>query len=365
MTQSFGVFFQCYKNPFATFKALESLRKIYPHCTVVLVSDNGYNYANMALFFNCIYIHNTTHAKLIYGDLHSGSHVKHAHKLLKRIKTAFSLIPEDYILWMEDDVTFTKPITDTFKYAINGHCPNRLIDVWVHHLSKKYDVIKEGGDYRFSGHGGSVFNKHLVLHALSNQPVIDDVLKNWVQWEFPSELIADFFMSMVVRLSGYQIGPYHGHCDFLGYINPDMSVHHQYKVFYGQSLPNELSHMASDTVDSKLFHQLSFSCGSISDVQTSLQHIFEKFGADVSHLFCMCYEGSASVFCELQVHTKSPHDCHEIRDHIQIQGVIQDPHSLVHDTDNTYSLTLPNVCFYTRSNTLFKTTLRSYNYHTN
>ena len=52
-----GAYLQCYKNPYATFKCLESFRTHYPHGTIVLLSDNGYDYTNMARHFDCIYIH--------------------------------------------------------------------------------------------------------------------------------------------------------------------------------------------------------------------------------------------------------------------------------------------------------------------
>ena len=56
-TQEFGAYLQCHKNPYATYKCLESFRKFYPDNTVVLLSDNGYDYTEMAKYFRCIYIH--------------------------------------------------------------------------------------------------------------------------------------------------------------------------------------------------------------------------------------------------------------------------------------------------------------------
>jgi hypothetical protein len=52
-----GAYFQCYKQPCATFRSLALFRQSYPKGTIVLVSDNGLNYSMMANFFNCIYIH--------------------------------------------------------------------------------------------------------------------------------------------------------------------------------------------------------------------------------------------------------------------------------------------------------------------
>ena len=56
-TQEFGAYLQCYKNPYATYKCLESFRTFYPDNTIVLLSDNGYDYTKMAEYFKCIYIH--------------------------------------------------------------------------------------------------------------------------------------------------------------------------------------------------------------------------------------------------------------------------------------------------------------------
>jgi hypothetical protein len=57
MSQPFGAYLQCHKQPLATYKCLESFRNNYPDSTVILLSDNGYDYSEMANFFGCIYIH--------------------------------------------------------------------------------------------------------------------------------------------------------------------------------------------------------------------------------------------------------------------------------------------------------------------
>ena len=44
----FGVFLQCYKQPFATYNAIRSVREHYPSCTIVILSDNGYDYTELA-----------------------------------------------------------------------------------------------------------------------------------------------------------------------------------------------------------------------------------------------------------------------------------------------------------------------------
>lgn len=244
-SQPFGIYFQCHKNPLATFKALESARKFYPECTIVLLSDDGYNYTEMAKFFHCMYIHETNKATFVYEDLKTGSHIEHSNRLLERVRRVFNMIPEDYVMWLEDDVVINAPIKDTFKYAINGYCPNHFLDRWKAEVAKAHPHFDPSQEYRFTGHGGSVFEKKAVLAALDNQSIIDDILENWVARDFPTTIGGDFLISWIVTLSGYTIGPYEGHGDQNGYINPSLCVQHQYKVFYGYQLPHHLSHLIS------------------------------------------------------------------------------------------------------------------------
>ena len=106
----FGAFLQCHKQPFATYVSLSSFRKFYPNNTIVLISDNGYDYTEMAKHFNCIYIHSTEKANFNHKDLDSGSHIENSHKLIERFYNAYSLIKEEYVLLLEDDVIINKPV---------------------------------------------------------------------------------------------------------------------------------------------------------------------------------------------------------------------------------------------------------------
>lgn len=126
MSKSLGAYFQCYKNPFATYKCIKSFRKFYPNNTIVLLSDNGYNYSEMAKYFNCIYIHEYDNAKFIHDNMEDGSHIINSNKLIERIKKVFNLIQEDYVMWLEDDVVINNIITDDFHYDLNGFCPNEI-----------------------------------------------------------------------------------------------------------------------------------------------------------------------------------------------------------------------------------------------
>ena len=238
--QSIGAYFQCYKNPRATYETLKSFRNYYPNNTVVLVSDNGYDYTNMAKYFNCIYIHDKENISLIYKDTCSDTfRIEKVNKLINRIHNAINLCIEDYIIILEDDVKFNNNINDTFKYELNGYCPNSFQKRCINELSKTYTNLDTNKIYNFTGHGGSVYHKNSLIECLENKTIIDNILLNWKNYYF-DELVYDLFFSLLIILNNYNIGPYNGHHDSSGAI-----IQHQYKVWYNQDMPQELKYLVS------------------------------------------------------------------------------------------------------------------------
>jgi len=231
-----GAYLQCYKNPYATYKCLESFRRFYPNNTIVLLSDNGYNYSCMAQQFGCIYIHSEDSVAMNYTKLNEKRELINSTNLVKRIRYAFSLIKEEYIMWLEDDVHINNKITDEFKYDINGYCPNKLeTDI----LCKHYKQLDADKKYPFSGHGGSVLHKENVMSALSRNDLINEIVPNWLEYNLPTTIAQDYLFSLLVTLNGGTVGSYAGHgesCD--NEIHPDIIVQHQYKYWYGKEMPS-------------------------------------------------------------------------------------------------------------------------------
>jgi hypothetical protein len=237
--QSFGAFLQCYKNEYATYKCLESFRQFYPHSTIVLLSDNGYNYSEMAKHFNCIYIHEYENISLLHRNLDDGSHITHSYKLIERIKNAFKLITEDYIMWLEDDVSVNGIIKDTFKYDLNGYSPNHI---YIHELQKKYTFLNNT-IYKYNGHGGSIINKEKILNCFDNNDIIEDVLINWKKYNLTKDIFHDYFFSLLITLNKGTVGTYIGHADCIGYKNDNIIVQHQYKCWYNHPMPESLKYL--------------------------------------------------------------------------------------------------------------------------
>jgi hypothetical protein len=244
----FGVYLQCHKNPYATYKCLESLRLFYPNCTVVLLSDNGHDYSELAIHFNCIYIHENENIWLTFRDLDSGNHFDNSYKLINRIYNSFQLCKEDYVMWLEDDVSINSKITDIFRYDLNGYSPNVLKQIKTIKSSNNiFDFLDENKEYRFTGHGGSVFNKNNFINYLNNKDIINNILTNWKKYDFPTTLGQDFLFSMIIILNKGSIGTYIGHYDFPHYLHSQIIVQHQFKQYYGIEIPEEIKHLVKIT----------------------------------------------------------------------------------------------------------------------
>jgi hypothetical protein len=243
MTQAFGAFLQCYKYPMATYKCIESFRRHYPTNTIVLLSDNGFDYSEMAKYFNCIYIHSYENVPLCNKELDNDKYIENVNKIIERFKTAFNLIEEEYVMWLEDDVSINDKITDIFRYDINGLCPNSYNENMINGLNQRYNYIKKGKIYRWCGQGGSVFNKSNILKYFENKDIINDVLINWQKYNLTEDICHDYFISLLVNLNNGTIGPYEGHNDGFGGLHPEIKIQHQFKYWYNINLENELEYL--------------------------------------------------------------------------------------------------------------------------
>jgi hypothetical protein len=245
-TPDFGAYLQCHKNPMATFMCLQSFRTYYPNATIVLLSDNGYDYTEMAKLFHCIYIHETENIWFTYNDLENEGYIVNSNKLVKRICDAFRLYKENYVMWLEDDVSINKPITDVFRYDINGFCPNafdRFANMYE--LKQKYPQVDYSKTLVISGHGGSVYHRQNMISYFENKETTQDLLLHWKKYKFPSNIGHDYLFSMIAIFNGGTIGPYDGHTDYFHEINKNIAVQHQYKKWYGVELPQELKHLVT------------------------------------------------------------------------------------------------------------------------
>jgi hypothetical protein len=238
--QKLGAFFQCYKNPFATYKCLESFRALYPNAPVLLLSDNGYDYTEMAKQFRCEYIHATESLPVWIEYTDPVSYTETPKRLLKRMLDAFERIDSEYILLLEDDVIVHSEIfiphndAALFGRLVNQFSPQILAQLPLQPSSPYY-----------TGHGGSVYRRAPFLDYLRNEEGIDYVVglfSNFRETHLPKNINLDQLMSLVVFYNGGRLYTLPGHIDDDEW-NSDCRIQHQYKKNYKTPMPKELEHL--------------------------------------------------------------------------------------------------------------------------
>jgi hypothetical protein len=235
-----GAYFQCYKEPLATFHALNNFRKAYPNSSIVLLSDNGYNYSAMAKMFNAQYIHSSDSMPP------STKNIINYKKYKKRFLEALELIQEDNFMILEDDVYVKSPYTEEFKGTINGNIINKIENcINIDFFYNLYGIDLRNKYY--TGHGGSVYNKKNIISILLNSNnYFDDLIDNWTSIFIGGPwLCHDIFFSLLVVLNNFTISELNEHKDGTNYIHDNRAkTVHQYKNLYGVS-PESISHLFS------------------------------------------------------------------------------------------------------------------------
>jgi len=250
MSKSFiGAFFQCYKNPFATYKALESFREHYPDSPIVLLSDNGYNYKKMAEYFNCKYIHAIDNVPVWISYINDEQYIKKGRQLIDRVCNAFKEIDCEYVLLLEDDVKIQNSVDKILlqeKDDLYGFNPNSISRELMSIFKEKYQFIDVNRDYKYSGHGGSLYKRESCIKYFSNNQVVDDVLNAFRDYRgihLPTNMNQDQLLSLIIMLNDGKINQLPGHVDYHYSDFKDCLIQHQYKIFYNKPMLQELKHL--------------------------------------------------------------------------------------------------------------------------
>lgn len=225
-----AAFFQCHKQPTATYYSLFRFRKAYPTSTIVLLSDNGYNYTKMAKHFNCKYIHSNDNLGVAFGPNKQVKDITRFFEYLDRLKYALSFISEKFFMWLEDDVYVKLPYTETFNGTINGNCFNHVFSSML----KNIDYYKGDTSQKYmSGHGGSIYNRVEFLDILNKSDEINWLVNNWskILAENTPTIDNDRFFCLAVWTLGGSVMPLYQHKDGMIHHN-SAHVCHQCKEFY-------------------------------------------------------------------------------------------------------------------------------------
>jgi hypothetical protein len=250
--KTLGAYYQAYKRPNCVDFVLTNFRQHYPNTPVVLVSDGGDDFSNLANKYNCKYFFEenlTCFHDVVDGNRYNypkkwinnaDEKLSALKKYIKRIGNHIKKLNTDYFILLEDDVyVMNKTNLDSLEYKINGNNPHHSYPEEVCQYLIKQNYLSYGGC------GGCIFDVKFFDTIINKNPNIEDQIdiycnltrhytnngnQNW--WG------SDAILSFLCYYHGGNIGPYSGFCE-VWHHNYDerknlnaIEVLHQYKVNY-------------------------------------------------------------------------------------------------------------------------------------
>lgn len=199
-----GAYYQCYKQPKAFLAAVANYRRCYPHGTLVIVSDNGYDYAKAAEHFGADYTHDTEQTG--NNTTNALGNKDRCARYLRRFLTAATKIREPYFMYLEDDVLVADRIPanvmDAEVVGANRHYA-RMPAAMIHNL-KRYNLTVRNEQY-YGGCGGTIFSTAFYAQ-LAKVLDIDALLNEYgpLNPAYDSDILVSY---LAVRFGGRCTGP--------------------------------------------------------------------------------------------------------------------------------------------------------------
>lgn len=220
-----GGLYIAYKRPKCVDFVLKNYRENYPDTDIVLVSDGGDDYSEVAKKYNCKYFyeenltcfHGKQDALKMNYPIWNNEPEKKKESLkksMKRIANKLSLIKENYFMLLEDDVYVIRS-TDVkdLSFSINGCNPYSSLPKEVSsYLFNRDNLI-------YGGCGGCIFNKNFFKDVLSSHKTDDDIefycdlTKNYVEDGNQTWWGLDCILSYLCYYNKGTIGQYPGFCE--------------------------------------------------------------------------------------------------------------------------------------------------------
>jgi hypothetical protein len=230
---SIGAFHQAYKNKRATENAIKCFRKFYPENPYFLFSDNGLDFSDIAIKYNCFYEycdHRIGYDKR-FGFGESGSQ-----EWLKRFNRACLTLDTKYVIMMEDDVLIQNELNVEDDVEFTGlYIPgNKFPKEFINYMTIKYSAVFHN-DWYGSG-GGSIFKcKTFIENYKKISKIFEDEYDYIVNNLNINFGWVDNFMTTFYYMCGkkYTPNPYLTETTKNpNWQNPYFAIVHQYKHFY-------------------------------------------------------------------------------------------------------------------------------------
>ena len=239
MEKMIGAFYQCYKNKKAVDYVLSKYTENYPNSDVVLISDGGDDYKDIAEKYNCKYffeenLNTGSQRALVFNNVES------IIKYIDRISKYINLINAKYFLNLEDDViVFKKTDHNELIYDINGCNFNEFLSPKLEKILKNYNsnLISLNKIY-FGGCGGCFFNIDFFKQITKDKQKLKIDIEEFFYNSAYGEPAADRVFSFLCYKNQGTIGQYKGFCETwhpdyeTRKLNNSIEVLHQYKELY-------------------------------------------------------------------------------------------------------------------------------------
>ena len=253
-----GAFYQCWKHPAATIQVIRQFRTFYPDATIYLVSDNGYDYTELAKQYNCIYEHSTLSANCALF-----SSIDQVRVWLERLTRAINEIKEDWCMLLEDDLYIEGKYDENLLQAeLNGYKEGNYLRKSTEMFIKLFNPTTKS-PLNHGGFGGCVLNVPFYKYILNKNPI------KYLQfmWEHTGELSnkghtiygnryitwgeaearnTDTILSILCYIFGGSIGAF-VEVRQLTDCNPHALVIHNFKKLYNQPVEEKDKHLVKIT----------------------------------------------------------------------------------------------------------------------
>ncbi|HVU80080.1 MAG TPA: hypothetical protein VHD37_01815 [Candidatus Paceibacterota bacterium] len=223
----FCAYFQCYKNKRATSEALRSFRKQYPEVPVLLLSDGGDDFSDLAREFGCEYYHDPVN--IGYWPC------KDMARWFERLARACERFGREWVIILEDDVRTRDRISKYPNAHLSGQGGGRGTRVLKQLSPAAQSFIKElypdAEAFGISGCGGSIFHRDSFMDCY--KALKPDHLKHWSQLDPGVEGATDIALTFLFLANGYTVRRWLdlSH-DTLGNWGAGSAFDHQFKAYY-------------------------------------------------------------------------------------------------------------------------------------
>lgn len=190
-----GAYCQCYKQPQALDISLQYFRNAYPTGTIVLVSDNGCNFSNMAKKHNAHFFHEKMNTRMGWNKHERAGFTE----FLNRLRKYIPLIKEEYFMFLEEDVLVLNRVTEPLLGTGNANGYNKVEKEFLKKF-KGFELLED--DITAIVQGGSIWHKQRFLDMINNVHLVD-----YLQdcFETREGSVFDFYIAVLAWMMGEPI----------------------------------------------------------------------------------------------------------------------------------------------------------------